>query len=392
MGPTKILVVDDEPDLELLVRQRFRRQIKQKEYDFIFARDGFEALARIQADPGIDVILTDINMPGMDGLTLLGKIRENNHFLQPVVVSAYGDMPNIRTAMNRGAFDFLTKPIDFNDFEVTLAKTIQQTRASREAAQTREQLTQFQQELSIAANIQRSFMPPGASLSRPGIQLHATMLPAHIVGGDFYDFFQIGDNRVGFVVGDVSGKGISAALLMTVTRTVMRTIALQGSPPGECIQEVNRCYCRDNRSELFVTLFYACLDLGSGEIACANAGHPPAFRVEKQGTVTPLWPLNGVPLGFWENTTYETARTVLQPGDAVVLYSDGLTEARNRSGDFFSTESLESYLQKATGAAPEALIAGIVSRVQAFAEGTAQTDDLTVLAVTYQRQEMTNSQ
>jgi phosphoserine phosphatase RsbU/P len=292
-------------------------------------------------------------------------------------------MPNIRTAMNRGAFDFLIKPIDFNDFELTLAKTIQQTRASREAEQTRRQLAQFHQELSIAANIQQSFMPAGASLSRPGIQLHATMLPAHIVGGDFYDFFELDDHRLGMVVGDVSGKGISAALVMTVTRTIMRTVALQGASAGECLSEVNRCFCRDNRSELFVTLFYALLDLNTGELECANAGHPPAFRVEPRGVVTPLWPLNGVPLGFWETNNYETERTTLNPGDNFVLFTDGLTEARNRAGDFFTTERFEAYLAQAAGASPEALIAGIIQTVQAFAEGTPQTDDLTVLAALY---------
>ena len=232
MPAIKILVVDDEPDLELLVRQRFRQQIRRNEYEFIFAHDGDEAYAHIQADPSIEVILTDIKMPGMDGLTLLAKIREEHRFLQPVVVSAYGDLPNIRTAMNRGAFDFLTKPIDFNDFEITLAKTIQQTRVNREAAQVREQLAQFQKELSIAAEIQRSFMPAGAALALPGAELHATMLPARVVGGDFYDFFQIDADRLGMVVGDVSGKGMSAALLMTVARTILRTIALQGAPPA----------------------------------------------------------------------------------------------------------------------------------------------------------------
>jgi phosphoserine phosphatase RsbU/P len=383
MPTTKILVVDDEPDLELLIRQRFRQQIRQKEYEFLFARDGTDAYTLIQGDPGIEVILTDIMMPGMDGLTLLAKIRENNRFLQPVVVSAYGDLPNIRMAMNRGAFDFLTKPIDFNDFEITLAKTIRQTRANREAEQVREQLTQFQQELSIAADIQRSFMPAGSSLSLPGMSLHAAMLPARVVGGDFYDFFQVDENHLGLVVGDVSGKGMSSALLMTVSRTILRTIALQGAPPGECLTEVNRCLCRDNRSDLFVTVFYALVDLRTGELDCANAGHPPGFRVDSKGTPTALMPLDGVPLGFWETTTYETARTGLQSGDSLVLYTDGLTEGRNNHGDFFGVERLQTFLEKAAGAAPETLVQAIVKEIQAFTGNTSQTDDLTVLVGAY---------
>jgi adenylate cyclase len=129
----KILVVDDEPDLEDLVTQKFRRQIKDGSLSFGFARDGLEALAMLAADPGFDMVLSDINMPRMDGLTLLAKLQDAATKFSTVIVSAYGDMANIRTAMNRGAFDFLTKPIDFADFETTIAKTIAHVAALRDA-------------------------------------------------------------------------------------------------------------------------------------------------------------------------------------------------------------------------------------------------------------------
>ena len=119
-----ILVVDDEPDLEDLVRQKFRRQIRDGAFAFLFARDGMEALERVEASPEIDLVVTDINMPRMDGLTLLERLGNAECRLSTIIVSAYGDMPNIRTAMNRGAFDFLTKPIDFADFETTIRKTL----------------------------------------------------------------------------------------------------------------------------------------------------------------------------------------------------------------------------------------------------------------------------
>ncbi|HUF08537.1 MAG TPA: response regulator, partial [Rhodothermales bacterium] len=117
-----ILVVDDEPDLEPLIRQRFRRQIKANIYEFRIAHDGQEALQRLEEHPEIDIVLTDINMPRMDGLTLLSKLPETGGLRKAVVVTAYGDMENIRTAMNRGAFDFLTKPIDLEDLEITIRK------------------------------------------------------------------------------------------------------------------------------------------------------------------------------------------------------------------------------------------------------------------------------
>jgi len=128
-----ILVVDDEPDLEALVLQKFRRQIRDGEVAFIFARDGIEALQSIQDHPHVDLVVSDINMPRMDGLSLLQKLQEAEDKKSTIIVSAYGDMSNIRTAMNRGAFDFLTKPIDFGDLEMTIDKTIRHVEMMREA-------------------------------------------------------------------------------------------------------------------------------------------------------------------------------------------------------------------------------------------------------------------
>ena len=124
-GPAKILAVDDEPDFELLIKQRFRRQIREQEFTFRFAHHGEEALEALAAEPDIDLILLDINMPVMDGLTLLARLREQQAAVKAVIVSAYGDMANIRTAMNRGAFDFVTKPVDLQDLEITIHKTLE---------------------------------------------------------------------------------------------------------------------------------------------------------------------------------------------------------------------------------------------------------------------------
>jgi class 3 adenylate cyclase/FixJ family two-component response regulator len=121
----KILVADDETDLEILIKQKFRRQIRERKYEFVFAINGKDALEKVHQHPDLDIVLSDINMPEMDGLTLLTKLKEINPLLKSVIVSAYGDMDNIRTAMNRGAFDFLCKPVNFEDLELTMEKTIQ---------------------------------------------------------------------------------------------------------------------------------------------------------------------------------------------------------------------------------------------------------------------------
>jgi class 3 adenylate cyclase len=128
----KILVVDDEADLELLVKQKFRRKIRENIYEFVFAQNGEEALVKVKEHPDLDIVLSDINMPIMDGLTLLSRLPEANPMIKAVVVSAYGDMQNIRTAMNRGAFDFVCKPVDFEDLDLTMEKTITHVRQMQE--------------------------------------------------------------------------------------------------------------------------------------------------------------------------------------------------------------------------------------------------------------------
>src|SRR6476660_9490177 len=145
---TRILVVDDEPDLEALVLQKFRHQIRDKTVSFTFAHDGVEALAALKANGDIDLVVTDINMPRMDGLSLLQKLQENEDNIMTVIVSAYGDMTNIRTAMNRGAFDFVTKPIDFTDLETTIAKTLRNLEITRGYQQRQQDAERARAQLS----------------------------------------------------------------------------------------------------------------------------------------------------------------------------------------------------------------------------------------------------
>lgn len=132
---TKIMVVDDEADLEILIKQKFRQQIRENKYEFLFASNGVQALEQLDAHNDVDLVLTDINMPIMDGLTLLSKITERNSFLKSVIISAYGDMENIRAAMNRGAFDFVTKPVNFDDLQLTIERTLKQVELIKQTLQ-----------------------------------------------------------------------------------------------------------------------------------------------------------------------------------------------------------------------------------------------------------------
>jgi len=380
----KIMVVDDEPDLESLIRQRFRRQIRDGQWDFIFAANGLEALSRLLEHPDINIILSDINMPEMDGLTLLAKLNElKNPALKTVIVSAYGDMDNIRTAMNRGAFDFVTKPVDFNDLETTIKKTIHELEILRQAQQEHDQLIAIQQDLVVARNIQQSILPKvfPPFPERNDFDIYAGMTPAKEVGGDFYDFFLIDKERLGLVIGDVSGKGIPAAIFMAVSRTLLKATAMKGLLPSECLAYVNNLLCLESTAAMFVTIFYGIFNTTTGELEYSNGGHNPPYIMKANGKVQPLEMAGGIALGVMEEMSYVVDRIELQPGDGIFLYTDGVTEAFNAGGVMYTNQRLEQLLTGQNSQSIKAIVQQVFQDVSDFSTGMEQSDDITILSM-----------
>ncbi|MEO8233566.1 MAG: response regulator [Ignavibacteriota bacterium] len=184
----KILVVDDEPDLEILINQKFRKEIKENKYQFFFSNNGVDALNILNEDPEIELVLTDINTPEMDGLTLLTKIKElKNPLMHSVNVSAYGDILNIRNAMNGGAFDFIVKPIDLTDLEITINKAVDNLATFKKALKSRYELISVRKELEEARSLQLSMLPKEIR-QLPHLDIAVYMKTATEVGGDYYDF------------------------------------------------------------------------------------------------------------------------------------------------------------------------------------------------------------
>ena len=378
----KILVVDDEPDLELLLRQKFRRKMRRREIELVFASNGVEALDKLNEQDDIDMVLSDINMPEMDGLTLLSQINSLDLDLRAVIVTAYGDMENIRTAMNRGAFDFLTKPINFDDLETTIDKTIRHLEVMREALRSRDELVALRQELGVAAQMQDSILPK-VFPEHPRYGLFAWMTPAKEVGGDFYDFFPVEDEGFAVVVADVSGKGVPAALFMMVSRTLVKGSALGEREPVKCITEVNQLLYEQNKESMFVTMFYAVLDPASGLLQYVNGGHNLPCLVKPSGEVTWLPGDSGIVLGVIDEFPYQQHSMQLEEGDIVFFYTDGVTEAMDEAGNQFGDDTLLDVLRRAAGADPEDMTRRVVDAVHEHAGGAPQSDDLTCLALRY---------
>ena len=382
----KILSVDDELDLEVLLTQYFRRQIRKGEYEFAFAHNGLEALQKLLETPDFDIILSDINMPEMDGLTLLAKVNElKNPAMKCIMVSAYGDMDNIRSAMNKGAFDFATKPIDLDDLSRTIEKAIEQVRYIRESQQEHNQLESIKNDLAIAGEIQQTILPrsfpPFPELTEV-VDIYASMTPAKDVGGDFYDFFQIDDERIGLVIADVSGKGVPASLFMAVSRTLLRATALRGVSSAECLTYANKLLCKESLDSMFVTVFYGIYHYKTGMMDYTNAGHNPPYLLRGGRTVECLPVASNFVVGVFDDIEFESNTLTFGIGDTLLLYTDGVTEAFNDKREQFSESNLQDILASMhESSSAKEVVTSVLQSVKTFSGDYPQSDAITLLSL-----------
>jgi sigma-B regulation protein RsbU (phosphoserine phosphatase) len=209
------------------------------------------------------------------------------------------------------------------------------------------------------------------------------MSPAREVGGDFYDFFLVDPDRLGFVIGDVSGKGIPAAIFMAVCRTLLKATALQGGTAGECIKYVNDTLTRQSDSAMFVTIFYGILHTDTGELEYCIAGHNPPYVLPATGEPFRLSEPAGLMAGAFEHAVFQTGRLTLGPGDGVFLYTDGVTESEDATGQFFGEQRLANLLARMPGATAEELTGSVLDEVRLHALGSTVSDDITALVLKY---------
>jgi sigma-B regulation protein RsbU (phosphoserine phosphatase) len=365
--------------------QYFRRKIRKGEYEFFFAHNGLEALTILLKEKDIDIILSDINMPEMDGLTLLTKVNEmRNPALKCIMVSAYGDMGNIRSAMNNGAFDFATKPIDLDDLSVTIEKAVEQIEYIKNSQKEHTQLESIKSDLAVAREIQHAILPrifPPFPENEGILDLAALMEPAKDVGGDFYDFFRLDEEHIGLVMADVSGKGIPAAIFMAVSRTLVRTVGMQGYNPEETLRKSNELLASESVDCMFVTVFYAIYNIKTGNIQYCNGGHNSPYILRANGTIEqlPVSP-NGI-VGVVEGLEFKGAETHLDAGDTIIMYTDGVNEAINSQEEEYGDARMEETLKSLNGKTCREVIDGQLASVKAFAGEAEQSDDITIMAV-----------
>ncbi|MEI6669162.1 MAG: SpoIIE family protein phosphatase [Acidobacteriota bacterium] len=249
---------------------------------------------------------------------------------------------------------------------------------AEEAAQRRV----IDRELALARDIQMGMLQQ-RSLGRSEVETAARLVPARLVGGDFYEF-QLEADRLWFVIGDVAGKGMAAALMMVMSQTLFRAIAALGLPLDEVMSRLNRELARDNERAMFVTALAGCLDLATGHLVLANAGHNLPYLLRQNGTVDRVTAANGVALGVLEDATFPLTGLRLAAGDALLAYTDGVCDAVDPGGVSFGTDGLERQLRGVVLHRPDAIVSSLFEAVEAHAGDAAQEDDITIVAVRYE--------
>jgi sigma-B regulation protein RsbU (phosphoserine phosphatase) len=255
----------------------------------------------------------------------------------------------------------------------------------RDLTATTAQKERFESELKVAREIQMGMLPkPFPRFPSIGeLDIYATLEPARQVGGDLYDFFFVDDDHLCFTIGDVAGKGVPAALFMTVTQTLNKTKASTGRSPGEILTRVNKDLSMENPSFMFVTLFLAILNIRTGDLEFSNGGHNPPYVLRANGTIEAMELTDGLALGIEGDFSYRSKKASLRTGDTLFLYTDGVTEAMNQKKELFTQKRLEQGLSLLKDRPLDRMAAGIMGEVKAFSEGEPQADDITMLILRF---------
>jgi sigma-B regulation protein RsbU (phosphoserine phosphatase) len=373
LSDCRILIVDDaEANVDVLV------STLGDDYKLAVALDGEGALRSVEKSCP-DLVLLDIMMPGIDGYEVCRRLRasEATRELPIMFLSSLEDAKDKARGFELGANDYVTKP--FEPLEVqarvrSLLKAKSYADAVREAAA---------RDLRIAREIQMGILPADipSRLRGTGLDVHAALEPAREVGGDLYDVVRLADGRVMVAIGDVSGKGIPAALFMAVTTTVLRSMARLGAQPDEILRRVNDELLEQNPRGMFVTLQCLLIDTARGEVTCASAGHHAAALVPSSGAPRLVFEKSGRVAGLLPGGSMELETMALAPGETLVLFTDGVSEAFDVAEELFGEERLLACLAEQPGGTAKDTTLRVVDAVKRHAAGAKQSDDITVVSV-----------
>ena len=381
----RILVVDDEPQNIRLLQIR----LQADGYTVLAANGGQEALKLVQAEAP-DLILLDIMMPGMNGFEVCQQIRaeETTQFIPVVMVTALSEKEDRIRAIEAGADDFISKPFDSHEVLARVRSLVRIKRyhdaleqANRELKMHNERLDK---ELQMASEIQDSLMPQGIT-DLLGFRIVSHYTPAVVVGGDFFDLWEVERGRLGVFISDVMGHGVSAAFITVFIKTVVEEMSVQTDDPGRLLKELNTRFNKmiSSQQYMFATAFCAVIDLSNETLHYANAGHPFPFLVQRQRNVCkPIGDQStGKGLGLLPDSTYQTHHYPFTSSDGLFLYTDGAYELQNSQGEEFTPQGIQEVITQQIAQPAPVLVETVLNTTHRFSNGRPKDDDITIVAI-----------
>jgi phosphoserine phosphatase RsbU/P len=380
----RVLVVDDEPDILDLVELT----LSSEGFDVVTATCGEEALAvAVAALPHL--VLLDVSMPDLDGFEVMQRLRQHEatRDIPVIMLTARAQISDKLRGLSSGADDYITKPFEPSDLVARVTATLGASQHASDAAVVSAPLEQWSGEieelarhLESAAQIQLGLMPDEAP-DLAGFRVVGMLESSLNVSGDFYDFIRLDDGRLGIAIADIRGKGIPAALLMVMVRTVLRIVAREGHGPAEAMRRVNDFLAVETAPDMFATIVYGILDTDRRTFTYCTGGHCYPLHVRAADDSIAALSVGGMLVGAFGEQPYAEAVVSVAPGDLIVLYTDGVTEAENDTGSHFGEQGIRALARDMSRLTGDALCDTVRSRLRQFRGAARASDDLTLVAI-----------
>lgn len=372
----KILIIDDEKG----IRDSLSATLKDEGYEALAVSNGYDALAMMK-ELDFDIIITDLVLPGMDGMEILSKVKRDYPDTIVVMITGHESVENAVEAMKSGADDYIPKPVlDPDEMLMKLAKAVEIRQIKNENRNFHRRL---ESELDIARKIQQALLPQQVpKLDQVDISVFSQS--AKHVGGDYHDLIEISPNKIGIAIGDVSGKGMPASLLMANVCASIRIHSESEYSPKDIMFKINNAFCpicQFIEEHRFITLFYGILDSKNKILAYSNAGHNYPFLFRDGRIAYELSTEDGLPCGIFENSSYDENLIALKTGDVLLFYTDGITEAMNNDYDVYGEERLINTVLENIDKSSECIKECISKDLMHFIGNAAQYDDMTLIIV-----------
>jgi sigma-B regulation protein RsbU (phosphoserine phosphatase) len=369
----EILIVDDKPaNLRLL-----SQMLADRGYIVRAVKSGTRALESIRATPP-NLILLDIKMPGMDGYEVCRQLKElpEARSIPVIFISALNEIQNKVQGFNVGGVDYITKPFQY---EEVIARVETHLALRRFQKRLQKANKRYEKELKLAGSLQANLIPKQAP-AIPGFQLSFVLRSARETSGDFYDFFPLNSGHFGILVADVVDKGAAAALLMAFGRTLLRTLAEETPEnPDRVLSNVNQRMLSYTDSSHFLTVFYGILEPEKNEFVYSNAGHNPAIHLKAADGKMKMLKNTGMPLGLFDDQDWQQRKIQLDPGDLVVMYTDGVTDAQSPLNELYGMERFSKTLQENRKRPLAELEKLVIEDIDRFLDGAPQPDDMAMV-------------